>query len=215
MNYNIIIGIFLISLVVLKVNNKIDISGTVLGIITIITVLMLKSKNNLEFLQTNEEVLATIASIYNKDNMTVTNLKVTGKLDVDGAATIAGATNINGLLTTPSGINSGNIKSTGTLEVDKLATMTGGIKSKDINLTGYLWAGGYVWSNDYVGSPKVTASNEMTFAGNRVMRYNVGYDFVVAGMKGGYIPGENPGSGGRYLTAGGGKYVIPATVSFS
>ena len=68
----------------LKVNNKIDISVTVLGIITIITVLMLKSKNNLEFLKTNEEVLAYIGSVMDSTNMTVTNLNVTTDLKVDG-----------------------------------------------------------------------------------------------------------------------------------
>ena len=95
----------------LKVYNKIDISGTVLGIITIITVLMLKSKNNLEFLQTNEEVLATIASIYNKDNMTVTNLNVTG------VATIAGATNITGDINISGATKTTNVDIMGKLNI--------------------------------------------------------------------------------------------------
>ena len=104
----------------LKVNNKIDMQIKTVITITIITVLlMLKSKNNLEFLQTNEEVLAYIGSVLNSGEMTVTNLKVTG---------IINATN----LTVTDTINAKNINATNDM---KFKTNTVIANSNEISIT--------------------------------------------------------------------------------
>ena len=109
MNYNIIIGLILIGLIVLKVNNKLNISFTELNIIIGITILlMLRRQNKLEFMTNNDMLqnIKTIKTIFDTDDIIVENLDVSGDLDIDGKLTVPDATITN--------IQSGTKVNTGT-----------------------------------------------------------------------------------------------------
>jgi hypothetical protein len=99
-------------LFVLKIMNIIDIEYKYIGLTALVVVGIVSGSNNYENM-ISDEAIANIATIYDKDNMTVTNLTVTGALTVpgtvNGALNVTGATTLNGGLTV-----NGNANITGT-----------------------------------------------------------------------------------------------------
>lgn len=105
MNYNLIISFILLLIIVLKIYNKIDVTIHTIIIITIITVLLMLKMNSKENF-TPQEVLQNLGSLYNDQNMTVTNLTVTGKLTVGDPVT----NNVKMTVNDPSDNDGKNIK---------------------------------------------------------------------------------------------------------
>ena len=92
----------------------------------------------------NSEALQNIASIYNNNSLTITDLNVTGKLTVGGSTTCAG------LLTASGGIAATNMTASGTLTVGDatkgtgLLTANGGIAATNMTASGTLTVTGNI-----------------------------------------------------------------------
>jgi hypothetical protein len=71
MNYNIIIGLILILVIVLKLNNKINLNWNVL-LLSVAIILLLLKYNNVEHM-TDTEVLSNIGTVFDTNKMKVTN----------------------------------------------------------------------------------------------------------------------------------------------
>ncbi len=84
-----------------------DINWNILIAILIIVIIIAYFSNCYEGFAGNSEAIAAISSIYNKDNMSLTNLNVTGKLTSNGDITtngdIYGARTLNATLGTNAG----------------------------------------------------------------------------------------------------------------
>jgi len=195
MNYNIIIGLILISLVVLKINNKLDISFTVLNIIIGITILLMLTNNNTTEFMTDTEVLQNIGSIFDTTNMKVTNLKVTGDVTINGKLTAPEATikklqsdtTYLGSSTTAGILNTSDGKLIINGKVDIPEATINKLKTDNINL-GLTSAGGTIDGG----------SNKLKIIGNDITMDNVKMNNLTANKidvgltnKGGIITGNS------------------------
>ena len=104
MNYNLITSFIfiLLLLIILKIYNKIDMSMHLIIVMSIITVLLILKINSKEHM-TPDEVIQNMGSVYNNQNMSTTNMIVTGKLVVGNPAT----NNVKMTVNDPT-VNSGN-----------------------------------------------------------------------------------------------------------
>jgi hypothetical protein len=105
MNYNLIISCILLLIIILKIYNKIDMTIHTIIAISVVTVILLLKMNSKEHLS-QTETIQTISSLYNTQQMTVTNLTVTGKLTVGDPAT----NNIKMVVNDTSDNNGNNVK---------------------------------------------------------------------------------------------------------
>lgn len=86
----------------------------------------------------NSEALQNIASIYNNNSLTVTDLTVTGKL------TVGDATKGTGLLTANGGIAATNVTASGILTTTGKITANGGIDATNVTASGTLTVTGNI-----------------------------------------------------------------------
>jgi len=101
----------------------------------IVLFLLVSQTNSIEGM-TDLEAVSNVASLYNNQNMTVSNLNVTGKLTVNGLSKLSGIDNRNG-------ITNDNLNMTGSLTVNGLSNLSGidnrnGITNDNLNMTGKL-----------------------------------------------------------------------------
>jgi hypothetical protein len=140
MNYNLIISFILLLLIILKIYNKIDVTIHTIIIITVITVLLLLKMNSKENF-TPQEVLQNLGSLYNDQNMTVTNLTVTGKLTVGDPLTNTVKMTINDSTNQAGNLMQLNsdiafINNKGFLSDITLKNLNGTINAANCNMTG-------------------------------------------------------------------------------
>ena len=86
MNYNLIVSCILLLMIILKIYNKIDMTIHSIIAISAVTVIMMLKMNSKEHLSP-QEAIQNISSVYNNQQMTVSNLTVTGKLTVGDPST--------------------------------------------------------------------------------------------------------------------------------
>ena len=155
--------IFFIIIILLKFKSLIVIDTTILIIIFITGCISLSSDTLFEPFETSNEAVQTVSSIYNSGNMSVSNLRVTGNLIVDGdckgGSLTTGAFKLSGEgdnLVLRNGTNTdwiNVIDKTGTINSKNNLHIAGTTNTANLNATGTSNLANWRIKNDRIGIP--------------------------------------------------------------
>ena len=114
-------------------------TNLIIGIIIIILlIIVIIYNNNIEYFITDVEAVANVASLYNSQNFTVSNLKATNNLDILGETKLNNNLNVSGITQLNNNLNvsgttklNNNLTVSGTTQLNNNLTVSG-----DVNMQG-------------------------------------------------------------------------------